>query len=306
MIETLKLIFPLVLFFIIGYLFKVKFKYGEEMGQIITKIILYITLPVTIFLSFVSSTKNLGNAIYLPFIGLLIPLILFGITYIVSKRLHLDEKTECVFITCPLITNTMLFLSPFIYLVYGDVGLTRLSLYDVGNSITIYMIAQTLFISYDGKRLNLFKGIKTLLMSAPIWGLVAGLVVGGVGIGIPEFVIKPLKIIREVNTFLPLFVLGFYFKPILDNIKVVFNAIFIKMVLGLCLGISLSFLFTESIDKITIILASSAPVGVVSLVFASVYDKDTKFASSLVSYSIAVGIILLTVLEYSFNVFGLK
>lgn len=78
------------------------------------------------------------------------------------------------------------------------------------------------------------------------------------------------------------------------------------MFLGLCLGLGISCLFTEPIDKITIILGSSAPVGAVSLVFASIYGKDTKFASNLVSYSIAFGIILLIILEYSFSAFGLK
>lgn len=228
MLETLKSVFPLILFFMIGYFFKVRFKYAEIMGQIITKIILYITLPVTVFLSFVSSTKNLGSAVYLPIIGLIIPLILFSITYFVSRKLHLDEKAECVFVTSPLITNIMFFLSPFFYLAYGDVGVTRLSLYALGNSISIYMIAQTLFISYENKKFNLITGLKTLSMSVPIWGVVTGAVVGGLEIVIPEFMMEPLKIIREVNTFLPLFVLGFYINPVLDKTKYIFNAIFYK------------------------------------------------------------------------------
>lgn len=306
MIETLTLVFPFVVFFAIGYLFKIKFAYSEEMGQIITKIVLYITLPVTIFLSFVSNTKNLGNAIFLPIVTVVIHLTLFGITYLVVRSLKLDKKTECVLITSPLTSNIMIFLSPYFYLAYGDAGLTRLSLYDVGNSITVYFIAQTLFMSYENKKLSFITGIRKLLMSAPIWALLAGLIVGGIGFIIPEFILKPLKIIREVNTFLPMFILGFYFKPAIDNVKLIFGTIFIKMFLGLCFGIMLSFLFTEPLDKITIILASSAPVGVMSLVFASVYGKDTKFAANLVSYSIAVGIVIITILDYSFKIFGLK
>lgn len=304
MISTLAQVFPLILFFFIGYIFRLKFKYPEEFGQVITRIILNITLPVTLFLSFISNVRNIGEGIYLPLVALAIQLILFGLAYIVTKKTEMDIKTECVFITSPLITNTMLFLSSYFYLVYGDYGLTRLGLYDIGNSITIYFIAQTLFASYENKKFNIKQGVKTLLTSAPIWAIVGGLIIGWLGIVIPEMLLKPLKIIREVNTFLPMFALGFYFKPILDGMKLVMGTIFLKMVLGLILGVGFAMLFGGTMDKITIIMSASAPVGIISLVFASIYDKDTKFASNLVSYSIAFGIVLLMILNYSFTLFG--
>lgn len=304
MLDTILIISPLLLFFLIGYFFKRYFSYSEDMGQILTRIILNLTLPATIFLS-VSSTSNISQAAFLPLTALIIQLFMFAIFILVAKKLALAEDTKTVFITTPLISNTLLFLAPLFYLIYGDEGVTRVFLYDIGNALTIYLVAQTVF-KFRSGGLKILNGIKTMIATVPVWAFLLGLIVGGLNLVIPQSVLTPLTIIREVNVFLPMFVLGFYFVPALDKARLVIGTISLRMLLGLVLGIGFSLFFDNPMDKITIIMATAAPIGLLSLIFASEYNRDTRFSSSIVSYSMILSLVVITILEYAFSLVGFK
>jgi predicted permease len=298
------LILPLALFFVLGYLFKTHFSYSEDAGQILSRLILNITLPPTIFLA-AGNTENFTQAYFLPLAALSIQILIFGIFLLISSQLKLEKNTECVFITAPLINNTLFFLAPFLYLAYGDPGLTRLILYDIGNAITIYFIAQTLFSFYGEKRFNFIASLKIILFSPPLWAFALGLLFGRTGLIIPEFILKPLLIIKETNAFLPMFVLGFYFLPTLQKIKLVLFTISSRLLLGLLIGLGISYFFVNPLDKIIIIMAATAPVGLLSLIFASEHGRDTKFASDIVSYSMILGLFVCTAIDYIFRYLGL-
>ena len=304
MLDTILLIFPLILFFVLGYFFKTYFCYSEDMGQILTRIILFITLPATIFLS-ASGTKNISQAAFLPLTALFIQLSMFVVFFLIAKKLTLEKDTEVVFVTTPLISNILLFLAPLFYIIYGDEGITRLVLYDIGNAMTIYLVAQPVYKLKTGG-LRIFSCIKTMMSSVPIWAFVVGLIAGGLDLVIPQSVLKPLTIMREVNVFLPIFVLGFYFLPALDKAKLVIGTVSLRMVIALTLGVGVSFLFANPMDKITVITAAAAPIGLLSLIFASEYDRDIRFSSSVVSYSMILSLIVVTLLEYIFVLVGLK
>lgn len=304
MLNTILLIFPLVLFFVLGYFFKRYFAYSEDMGQILTRLVLYITLPAAIFLS-ASTTENLSEAAFLPLTAFIIQMFMFVVFILISKKITLEKDTRIVFTTAPLISNTLLFLAPLFYLLYGAEGVTRVILYDIGNAMTIYFFAQTIF-KYQHSNLNLLTGFKTMMSSVPIWAFLLGLVAGELGLDVPQPVLTTLLIIKEANIFLPMFLLGFYFVPSLDKVRLVLGTISLRMFLGLTLGVGFSFLFSSPMDKITVIMATAAPIGLLSLIFSSEHKRDTRFASSIVSYSMILSLIVVTVLDYLFCQIGLK
>ncbi len=306
MLQSLALVLPLAAFFFLGYYFRVRLSLPVESGQILTQIIFYLTLPATVFLSFHGNVENLGNAVLMPFLAVIINLTLFFINRPFAARLKIHENARVVFSTAPLITNVMLFLSPYVYLAYGGEGLVRLSLYDAGNAFTVYMLAQPLMAMDAGGRFSYKDGLRAISRSIPMWAIVVGVMVGVMHTSIPNLLLKPLEILRDANAFLPMFTLGFFFSPDTDDLRHILLLAFNKMGLGLALGISLSFLFSDSLDRMILILAASAPLGALSLVLASLYNKDTRFASSAVSYTILIGTILLLLLDYSFRFLGLR
>ncbi|AGA68692.1 hypothetical protein Desdi_1179 [Desulfitobacterium dichloroeliminans LMG P-21439] len=162
-------------FFLSGYLFKRYFSYSEDQaGQVLSRIVLYITLPATIFYS-ASGTKAVSQSFLFPFVAILIQLAMYGIFRSLAPRFKLEKDTECIFVSTPLNSNIMLFLSLFFYLSYGDPGLTRLILYDIGNSFTIFMIMQPLYRFANQGKNNFLAGIKMVFRSVPIWAFFLGI-----------------------------------------------------------------------------------------------------------------------------------
>lgn len=298
-------VFSMALFFLLGYFFKLHFSYAEDQaGQILSRIILNVTLPATVFYA-TSTTRDIAQAFFLPGAAILIQVFMFGIFYFLAQRLKLEKDTQCVFITTPLITNILFFMSPFFYLSYGDEGLARLILFDFGNSITIYFMALPIFHFMGKKNLNVLSSLMVILKSAPIWAFVLGLLFGGLGLTIPTFIQEPLRILKEANIFLPMFLLGFYFRPSLEKVRLVFFTVFFRMILGLLIGAGISFLFPNPMDKVTVMMCASAPIGLMNLIFTSEYKKDISFSSSIVSYSMLIGLVMTSVLDWFFKTLGL-
>lgn len=306
MTETLTLVLPLAAFFIMGYGFKVLLKLPESAGQVLTQLIFHLTLPATVFLSFLGNIDRLGAALLMPLMAILINLTLYLINRPIAARLLIREDARVVFGTAPLITNIMLFLSPYVYLAYGSEGLVRLSLYDAGNALTVYLLAQPLMAVGAGQRPTVLQGFRAMSRSIPLWAVFIGLTAGFLQLQLPEMLLRPLEILRDANAFLPMFALGFYFSPELEDLRHVALLAGIKMGLGLGLGITLSLMFPEALDRMILILASCAPLGALSLILASLYNKDTRFASNAVSYTILLGTVMLPVLDMAFRLTGLK
>lgn len=304
--ETFTLVLPLAAFFILGYIFRVRLSIPTEAGQILTQIIFYLTLPATVFLSFIGNVDHLGNSLLMPFLAVFINLTLYFLSRPLTAGLRIREEARAVFGTAPLISNIMLFLSPYVYLAYGAEGLVRLSLYDVGNALTVYMLAQPLMARDTGRKVRLLDGLSALTKSLPMWAIVVGLTAGALHLQLPLMILKPLEILRDANAFLPMFALGFYFSPDLEDLRHIALLAFMKMGLGLALGIGLSLLFINPLDKMILIMASCAPLGALSLILASLYGKDTRFASNAVSYTIVIGTVMLPILDFAFRLAGLR
>lgn len=306
MIDSLTLVLPLAAFFILGYAFRMGLRIPLSSGQILTQIIFHLTLPAVVFLSFLGGIGQLGSALLMPLLAIGINLSLYLINRPVTARLLIHESARPVFGTAPLITNIMLFLSPYIYLTYGPEGLIRLSLYDAGNALTCYILAQPLMAAGSGKQVTVSDGFRAISRSFPMWALLLGLGAGALQLQLPGMALKSLEILRDANAFLPMFVLGFYFSPATEDARHIALLIFIKMGLGLGLGCLLSFLFSNPLDKMILILASGAPLGALSLILASLYGRDTRFAAGAVSYSIVVGTLMLPLLDWAFRWAGFR
>jgi predicted permease len=293
---------PILVFFCLGYAFKTLLNCPENTGQFLSKLILKVTIPATIFLS-VNNTEHIRDSLLIPAAAFGLQVAMFGIFLYIAKKLALSRADECIVSAMPLIANTLVFMAPFFYLAYGDEGLTRVVLYYLGNAITIYFLAPIVYNAYGSQKLDLLSGLKTIYTSFPVWAFVLGLIWNALDLGIAEPVAKTLNILKESNVFLTMFFLGFRFMPRLNQGKLVFTAIALKNIFGFLAGVSVCLLFSNPLDKITIIMGAMAPVGVMGLIYAEVYLKDTHLASSLVSYSMVVGVIIYTILLSFFQAF---
>ena len=75
-----------------------------------------------------------------------------------------------------------------------------------------------------------------------------------------------------------MFLLGFYFHPSLEKIRLVLFTVIFRMHLGLLIGVGISFLFPNLMDKVTLIMSTSALIGLMSLIFTSEFEHSPTYA----------------------------
>jgi predicted permease len=69
--------------------------------------------------------------------------------------------------------------------------------------------------------------------------------------------------------------------------------VFLRMGVGLLLGLAIVFLFNmQGLDRIIVIMGSAVPIGMVPMVYAASEGMDTEFAAACISLSIIIGVIV--------------
>ena len=267
------------------------FHFSDDVGSFLTQLILKVTIPATIFLSLIN-IESIAQSLLIPVAAFCLQMLMFFIFLLISKMRKLSSADECVTATVPLIANTLIFMVPFFYLVYGDEGMARVIFYYIGNALTLYIVAPFVYNRYGKKSLNLAANLKNLYTSFPLWAFLLGLIGNYFGWNLPALVTETCLILKTANVFLTMFFLGFRFSVCLEAQKLALSTIALKNLLGLIIGILFSFLFVDHLDKAVIIMGAMAPIGVMGLVYSEQYLKTSSLSPSLVSYSLVIGVIV--------------
>ena len=263
------------------------------------KLAFYVSIPALLIQSI--SKINILNFYYLPLIAVLIYIILFFISYGVTKILKIKPKTQGTFIVGSLVMNGS-FVIPFYISMYGIEEMGRFAIYDLGNALMIYSFVYVLACKYgsdEDAEIEIKDIFKKLFLAPPFIGILIGLIFNISGTELPTIVnnfLQPLGILTG-----PLFMLalGMNFKPKLINGKYILCVIFIRVFLGLIISFIFVSLFNiQGMNRIAILLLSSAPTGATTLTYSALEDLDIEFASSLVSYSILFGLFFIPTLIY--------
>ncbi len=132
--------------------------------------------------------------------------------------------------------------------------------------------------------------IKKIIINPGIIGIVIGLVIFLTPLKLPVILASPVQHLANLNTPLPMFIIGFYLAQItslavLKDIKLLWGII-IRLVI--CPLAALGFLYLFGIkDNIlpAMVIAASAPTAANTTMFAAKYEKDTQTAVTMVAIS---------------------
>jgi hypothetical protein len=289
-------IIPIICIFFLGFFIK-KIRIVEpKSGQLLLKLVFYITLPSLTFLSVLNTTLTITH-LYLPFLSIFVVGITFFAASFTAKQMGIAGKTYGTFLIGCMIMNTG-FAMPFVIAAFGKEGLTIYTFFDLGNVFLIFSFIYYQAIKY-GEYGNSKVPWRKFLLLPPIWGLTLGVIFNLAGWGIHNVIENFLTVIGEPTVFLMLLSLGIYFHPKPQNIKKIAAVLSIRIGLGFLIGLSLVAIFNFSgMLKTLIILFCAAPVGYNTLVFSSLEKLDEEFAASIVSISLLAGIIYIPFLLF--------
>jgi len=291
MTEILIKIVPVILLFFAGLLLKLFRIIKGEDADLMLRLVFYVSLPALIL-------KNVGSA-HLTLRYAILPLsaaLIIGITWLVSRSflpiLRMERKSKGVFLIATLILNTA-FLIPFVSAIYGDQGLTALLIFDIANALIIFTFIYLIAIKYSDNGSGKSLMLKKLLVSLPLWALVIAILISIFNLNIGEPLNGFLEMAGSTTTPLLMISLGAFFDPKIIRIRELGLVFLLRFGLGFLLGFGLAHLFgLEGLFRNIVILGAASPVGFNTLTFASLENLDKKFAASLVSFAIILGMLL--------------
>jgi len=289
-------IVPIIIIFFLGYSLKKIKLFNKSTADTLLRLVFYVTLPALTFLSGSTSEFSL-KFFFLPLIAIAVFLIVFSVSYPLSKRMNMPKATHGSFLVGSLIMNTG-FTLPFVLAAHGSKGLAIYTIFDFGNTLMIFTFAYYFAIKF-GNNVKSKIPIKKFLLLPPIWGLILGFIFNLLNLNLNATTLNLLEIVGKPTIFLIIFSLGIYFSPRITNLGKMFTVFALRIGLGMLLGVAaVNLLNITGIMRNLIVIFCGAPVGYNTLIFASLEGLDKEFAASLVSISLLLGIIYVPLLLF--------
>ncbi|NKB36863.1 MAG: hypothetical protein GKR93_06780 [Gammaproteobacteria bacterium] len=297
MLEIYIKLLPVFAWFLLGLCLKTFNILTQKHGAILLKFMFFFTLPALV-LAKITETELAADKLYLPFMNVGVNLICLGVMALVTRKMEIRRDVLGVMLVACMITNNF-FVFPFILAVLGNEALVDAMIFDIGNAITTLTIAYALAFAYGPLELE-FKNILLNIVKLPVsWALLVALGMNFGGYHLSPQLIAILDPIGLLTNPIILVALGIYFNFRLENRRLLLLTAFIRMGLGLLIGIGFTVLFgLEGVTAISVILCCSAPVGFNALTFPVLAKLDMAFASSITSMTILIGLFSVPILMY--------
>ncbi len=139
--------------------------------------------------------------------------------------------------------------------------------------------------------------VKNLVFNPGVVGVVVGFLFFISSVTLPELVAKPMQAMAELNTPLPMLIIGYYladahFGRVLKDARV-YWVMFLRLLVVplLLLGLMRLLGIRDQTMVVACIIAASAPAAAATTMFSAKFGQDTILSVGLVSYSTLLSII---------------
>lgn len=207
---------------------------------------------------------------------------------------HREEKTDVVLKTATVFSNAGFMGIPLEQAVLGDEGV----FYGI-----VYVVVFNLFMwSWGLWKMGGKPNVRQMLVNPGTIGLFAGLPLFFSSCTLPEVVGKPVHMLAQLNTPLPMIIIGYYLAGARFSGVVKMPAAWLAGAIRL-LGYPLALMallapFASVLDRtmtLALLTAASAPVGAMISMFAAKYDRDIDTSVGIVSATTLLSILTMPV-----------
>lgn len=300
MLVVLSKAIAFVLIILIGYICKRRGVFAPTDYQLVSKIVLNITLPCAVISSFAHFQLDLSLLAAVA-LGLSGNCVMILIALMLTRRETLAAKIFYIFslagynIGCFTLPFAQAFLTPF--------AVVALCMFDVGNSIMCTGMTYALTASCIGyadghkDRFSMKSIAEKLLHSAPFVVYISMLILSLAGVQFPKSVYTFTDIVGAANPFLSMLMIGMMFEIKLDKqamgyVKELFSVRYLISLV--CAGAFIYFApFKQEVNYV-IALAFMAPCTIIGPIFVEKLGGNVQLASLFNSMTIITSVILFT------------
>ncbi len=277
---------------VLGYLLKYKGFFGPTDYKILVKIVLNITMPCAVLVSFASYKPDLS---LLVIVGLS-----FGMNWVMLLLALLfsrkyPKNTRAVWLNCVPGYNIGCFAMPFVQSFLPSAGLISTCLYDLGNAMmcngTTYAISKNILSGSKG--LNIKSTVKTLLHSVPFISYFTMLIITLLNIPIPAVVVNFATPAANANAFLAMFMVGMMLDLRIEKsiAKEVVGMLILRFSAAILAASAFYYLLPMSVEiRQALAITAFAPVSMVSTAFTPQAGGDPAVAACVNTFSVLISI----------------
>ncbi|ACK43022.1 MULTISPECIES: AEC family transporter [Dictyoglomus] len=288
-----------VLVIIIGHIAKKIKLFPEDTGTVLSRLVIYITLPATVLKVFISSALKLDLFI-VPLISFFFGLLIFLIGFLLLNNLELEDRLKWTLLIGICGYNVGLFSYPFIKSLYGDEGLLYMAMFDIGNSFIVFGLSYALsLVSEDGWSFNKTTHLLERVFSFfPLQVYIISILLSLLKVNFPEIFISLISQLSIPNSTLALFTLGYFldFRLNKAEIRALIYGTLIRFIPGIIFSLVLRSIWHSLMVKI-ISIGVLLPAPLVVVIYSNEKGLNSKFASFYVSLTILLGIIFLVLFK---------
>jgi len=293
-------IIPLILAFFAGIVFKRLRLLSKDDAPVLLRLVLTVTLPALTIIA-ISNVVLYADMALIPILAIVVVFLMYFISSFAGKRLKLADPTFGSFLVGTMIMNTAYSL-PFFAAAFGNEGLARASLFDIGNTMMIFTFTYYNAIKYGENSHTDKVDWRKFLRLPPLWAMLLAFAWKGTGLQLSPLAFNFLNLIGQPTIPLVMIALGLYFEPKLNNLGKALLAVFIRMGIGLGIGLLLAMIFgLQGITRTVVIVNSALPIGFNTLIFADLENMDREFAATCVSISIFIALFYIPLLIWLFR-----
>lgn len=307
-LTSLESIIPIIALIVLGYFLQVKGWFHDDFGNDLSKLIMNVAMPVSIFVS-VLKYLTLEKLISLSG-GLVYTFVAFALGYIVAflsvKVFKVAPGRRGTVINTFVNANTIFIGLPLNIALFGDDALAYFLIYYITNTISTWTLGVFLMTSdsKSGKKKQESHFDWKKLLPAPLLGFIVSVVFLIINIPLPSFVSSTLGYVGGLTTPLSLVYIGIVLakagiKTIRfdkDSVVALVGRFIVAPVLMFAV-LKLMAPGMVTAEYQTFMIQSATPALAVLPILANQGDGDVEFSTNIVTLSTVLFVIVIPILQ---------
>ncbi len=281
--------------FLLGLLLRTSGLLGKLHAERLAAVVFSISLPATILVSLDQVAFTL-TAWKLPFAAWLVTVSMLLCSWHMARRLQLPPPARGGLLLGTGCINSVYFAYPVVLATFGEQGLARAILFDLGQTTLTLTVMYALAVAHGAAGTPARSATIRLVSSPPLWALCGSLLLSLFGVHLHEWLRHLLMPLHLSTTPLASLVLGLSinFAVTRRTLALAVLGVSMRMAGGLLLGFGAAFaLNLTGIERAIVVLISAMPSAVTAVIFAADTGLDEDLVTSIVALSICVGMALL-------------
>jgi malate permease and related proteins len=252
--------------------------------------------PCLVFHLIASSSLGAGDLGRMLAFTLLVILVIGLIARLLAWPLGLDRATTAAFLIVVMFSNNGNYGLPVVLFAFGKDALAHAAVYFVANAAATYTVG--VFLASAGRK-SVFQAIRGVFKVPAVWGVIAASLVIGLGIHLPDAVLRPIELLSGAALPVMILVLGMQLersgRP--DRPGLVALAAVLTLVVTPLVAVGAAHLLgLVGPARQAAILQSGMPSAVLTTILALEFDVAPSFVTATVMLSTLVSPVTVTLL----------